>query len=207
MREFFFLEWPYDEALAWMNAGFSAVQHHHDEVWLGCGSHKETVITCGRRIDPEHELDVSEHGSALIRYLDRGGGITAHEPGQLVLYPIFHLDHFSISPKDIVYLLEQIIIDFLAELGLSAERSPCGPGVYVGTKKIGFIGLRIKERIVSHGLAVNVINDAQIFNQFVPCGMPGQLITTAAHHIKLETELLNLSHRLVKHFWSNFSYV
>lgn len=193
-------QWPYDEALTWMAEGSLYVRKTPNAFLLGCGSHKETVITLGR--DPAKQNFFPEQSglSVVIRKLDRGGGMTAHEPGQLVLYPIFNIDHQQLSVPLVIEILEEATISFLRELGLDARRSNIGPGIFIDEEKVGFIGLRIKERIVSHGLAINLLNDAAIFKAFAPCGIKSLKVTSAKHHVNLLRPQEFYQERLVHHF-------
>lgn len=172
-----------------------------DGLFLGCGSHEEIVVTLGR--DNLKQGPCLLPSNAIVRQLDRGGGMTAHEPGQIVLYPIFHLDRWGLTVPVLVDILETCMMDLLSELGLRACRHNSGPGVYVGEQKIGFIGLRIKERIVQHGLALNMTNDAGIFRAFDPCGVRGLPITTAAQHVDMPHALSHYQERLVRFFLCN----
>lgn len=184
-----------------MADGFLRLQHERDALLVGCGSHKETVITLGRDILRQNFSPASfPSAQILVRHLERGGGMTAHEPGQLVLYPIFNIDSYQMPVPTLIAILENAMIAFLKELGINAHRSKIGPGVFVGDEKIGFIGLRIKERIVNHGLAINVLNDATIFNAFDPCGIPSLRVTSAKHHASLNREIAYYQERLVHHF-------
>ncbi len=193
--------WPYDDALCFMENSFATVKNDASALLIGCGSHGERVITIGRNPDKQGQwYESALDQSVVFRQLDRGGGLTAHEPGQLVLYPIINLDHYGFSIPDFISLLEDTMIDFLAELGLNSSRSACGPGVFVGDHKIGFIGLRIKERITQHGLALNILNDANIFNAIDPCGIKCLRVTSAIHHTDLTEPMSYYQQRLAHHF-------
>lgn len=197
--------WPYDEAVRFMDDAHLRVERDAHAFFVGAGSHSEQVITIGKNPNAQgnwYEAATSPH--ILIRQLDRGGGMTAHEPGQLVLYPVFNIEHFCLSVPQLIALLEDTMLDFLYELGLLGTRSPCGAGVFLGEHKVGFIGLRIKDRIVQHGLAINVKNDAQIFSCFDPCGIKSMRVTSAMFHTSLPLSLDYYQERLVHHFLANF---
>lgn len=189
--------WPYDFALRWMQDAYEQVKIAPHKVIVGVGSHDETVITAGRRCDQTVSETMRHH---LFRRLDRGGGLTAHEPGQLVLYPILHLERQKLSVKTLVAILEETMTLFLSELGLAASRNAMGPGVFLDQQKIGFIGLRIEEGITKHGLALNVKNDARIFSHFAPCGVSSLRVTSACHHVMVNKPLSVYMELLVKHF-------
>ena len=101
---------------------------------------------------------------------DRGGRVTAHEPGQLVLFLMFSFPTRAFGPKHLVEILETAILEHLAESGIKGQTVKDLPGVFVGDQKICSIGLRIKDRITRHGLALNVYNSLTIFEAIHPCG-------------------------------------
>src|SRR5690606_6881098 len=112
---------------------------------------------------------------------ERGGQITAHEPGQLVLYPILPLAQWGISARRYVNTLEQAVIQLLADYGVEARRDTEHPGVWVEANKICALGIRIKQRVSMHGLALNVTNALDIFSSIVPCGIHGRGVTSLNH--------------------------
>ena len=105
---------------------------------------------------------------------DRGGDITYHGPGQIVIYPLVDLARRSIKVKRFVWLLEQAVIDLL---GRRAERKAGAPGVYVEGAKIAALGIRVVRGRAYHGLALNVDMDLSPFNAIDPCGYPGLRVT------------------------------
>jgi lipoyl(octanoyl) transferase len=105
---------------------------------------------------------------------DRGGDITYHGPGQLVIYTLVDLARRAIKVKRFVWLLEQAVIDLL---GQAAERKPGAPGVYVNGAKIAALGIRVVRGKAYHGLALNVEMDLSPFNAIDPCGYPGLRVT------------------------------
>ena len=105
---------------------------------------------------------------------DRGGDITYHGPGQLVIYTLVDLARRSIKVKRFVWLLEQAVIDLL---GRRAERKPGAPGVYVDGAKIAALGIRVVRGRAYHGLALNVDMDLSPFDAIDPCGYPGLRVT------------------------------
>ena len=139
-----------------------------------------SVLTMGKSASSEHLLRSKEDLEALgieVVNTDRGGEVTAHEPGQLVLYGILPLAKLGLSPKKYVCLLEGIIIDFLAELGVEANRDAEHPGVWVNGAKVAAIGIRIKNRVSFHGIALNIDNSLKTFEYIVPCGIKGRSVT------------------------------
>lgn len=113
---------------------------------------------------------------------DRGGQITYHGPGQIVMYPLLHLKNHGIGVKALVNSLEQCVIDFLKSHQLESERRADAPGVYIDQAKIAALGLRIKRGNSYHGLSFNVDMDLSPFDNISPCGYQGLKITQLLHH-------------------------
>jgi len=137
-----------------------------DELWL---LEHPPVYTLGQ--GASHEPPAN--GIALIR-ADRGGDITYHGPGQLVVYTLVDLARRGIKVKQFVTLLEQAVIDFI---GAGAERRPGAPGVYVSGAKVAALGIRVRQGRAYHGLALNVDMDLSPFDAIDPCGYPGLAVT------------------------------
>lgn len=108
---------------------------------------------------------------------DRGGDITYHGPGQLVIYVLLDLQRAGLGVKNLVHALEQSTIDWLAAQGISADRRAGAPGVYVREAKIAALGLRVQRGCSYHGLALNVDMDLTPFAAIDPCGYPGMAVT------------------------------
>lgn len=137
-----------------------------DELWL---LEHPPVYTLGQGAS----RDAPANGIPLIRS-DRGGDITYHGPGQLVVYPLVDLARRGIKVKQFVTLLEQAVIDLI---GAAAERRPGAPGVYVAGAKVAALGIRVRQGRAYHGLAVNVDMDLSPFQAIDPCGYPGLAVT------------------------------
>jgi len=137
----------------------------HDELWL---TEHPPVYTLGQGAA---EVVVS-NGIALVRS-DRGGQITYHGPGQIVLYALVDLGRRGIKVKQFVSILEQAVIDLLDQ----GERRPGAPGVYVGGAKIAALGIRVTRGRSYHGLALNVDMDLSPYSAIDPCGFPGLRVT------------------------------
>jgi lipoyl(octanoyl) transferase len=142
-----------------------------DEFWL---LEHPPVYTQGQAGKPEHLLRVTD--IPVIR-IDRGGQITYHGPGQLVIYTLVDLRRRGYGIRDLVQRMEQAVIDMLATLGVVGERISGAPGVYVGGAKIAALGLRVKHGCTYHGLALNVDMDLAPFLAINPCGLPGLAVT------------------------------
>ena len=153
----------------------------------------ESVITLGKNADHSYLLSgrdgLAANGIDLVQ-TDRGGEVTAHEPGQLVVYPILRLADFHLSPRKYVALLEEAVVELLVGYGIVGHLDPEHPGVWVGTNKICAIGVRIKDRVSMHGIALNITNPMKIFQMIVPCGIVGRGVTSIGR------ELSGLSPRL-----------
>jgi lipoate-protein ligase B len=108
----------------------------------------------------------------------RGGGATAHNPGQLVFYPILHLQELQLDIHQYVRTLETIGIEILAELGVESGRRKGFPGLWVGARKIASLGVRVSRFVTCHGMAINIQNDLSIFEFMVPCGLDGVRMTS-----------------------------
>lgn len=142
-----------------------------DQIW--CLEHPP-VYTLGLAGRTEHILNP---GNIPIHKTDRGGQVTYHGPGQLVIYPLLDLRRKGISVRAYVNLLEQAIIDLLDQYGISAGRRPGAPGVYVVNSKIAALGIRVRNGCCYHGLALNVDLDLAPFAGINPCGYAGLEVT------------------------------
>lgn len=142
-----------------------------DELWL---VEHPPVFTQGQSGKPEHILSLSE---IPIIPIDRGGQVTYHGPGQAVLYTLVDVKRKKLNIRQLVTILEQSVIQFLATQDITATAKCTAPGVYVDEKKICSIGLRIRRGCAYHGLAFNVDMDLSPFQQINPCGYPGLSMT------------------------------
>lgn len=132
------------------------------------------VFTLGMNSKPEHLLNP---GDIPVIPIDRGGQVTYHGPGQLVVYVQLDLRRLGIGVRQLVQLLEQSVIDWLAARGIVAEARRDAPGVYVQGAKIAALGLRVKRGCSYHGLSFNVDMDLEPFSRINPCGYPGLAVT------------------------------
>ena len=146
-----------------------------DELWV---CEHPPVYTLGQAGKPEHLL--VDNGIPLIK-IDRGGQITYHGPGQVVIYLLLDLSRRDLKVRELVTRIEQAMIDFLGEHGVAAERLDGAPGVYIKRQgivaKIGALGLRIRKGRCYHGLSLNVDMDLSPFNAINPCGYAGMAVT------------------------------
>lgn len=142
-----------------------------DQIW--CVEHPP-VYTLGQAGKPEHILAA---GDIPVVPVDRGGQVTYHGPGQLVVYPLLDLRRLGIGVRALVDGLEQAVIDTLREWSISGERRAGAPGVYVDGAKIMALGLRVRRGASFHGLAFNVAMDLAPYARINPCGYAGLAIT------------------------------
>ena len=164
-----------------------------DELWI---VEHPPVFTQGMAGKPEHILHT---GAIPVVHIDRGGQVTYHGPGQLVVYTLIDFKRRGISVRELVSRLENSIIATLADYGIAAAADPKRPGVYVGAAKIASLGLRIKHGAVYHGLALNIDMDLSPFAHINPCGYAGMAMTQMADHLKPCPPLAEVAAKLAAH--------
>ena len=174
---------------------FTETRHEatEDELWI---VEHPPVFTQGMAGKPEHILQT---GAIPVVQIDRGGQVTYHGPGQLVVYTLIDFKRRGISVRDLVTRLENSIIATLADYGIAAAADPKRPGVYVGAAKIASLGLRIKHGAVYHGLALNIDMDLSPFAHINPCGYAGMAMTQMADHLKPCPPLAEVAAKLAAH--------
>ena len=151
-----------------------------DEIWI---VEHPPVYTLGQAGKPEHIL--KDVGIPIVK-IDRGGQVTYHGPGQVVIYLLLDLARLKTKVRELVTAIEQAVIDLLAGHGLTAERRDGAPGVYVGDAKIAALGLRIRNGCSYHGVSLNVDMDLSPFAAINPCGYAGlKVVQTKDFNIPL----------------------
>lgn len=171
-----------------------------DEIWF---LEHPPVFTLGLNGNREHLL---APGDIPVVQVDRGGQVTYHGPGQLVVYPLLDLGRSGLGVRGLVCALERAVIRCVADYGIEAIGNREAPGVYVEGRKLASIGLRIRRNCSYHGLALNVAMDLEPFHRINPCGFQGleltQLSTLGVTHdlrrvaLDLEAALLEeLAHQ------------
>jgi lipoyl(octanoyl) transferase len=145
--------------------------------------HDPVITVSGRAGAAQHLLATSEMLAARgvsLASTDRGGDITYHGPGQLVVYPILDLNLLNLGLHDYMRLLEGAIVDVCLSLGVAARRDPTATGVWIGEpgSKICAMGVRVRRWVSMHGLALNVRPDLSHFDLIVPCGLAGRSVTS-----------------------------
>ncbi|MDC1487079.1 lipoyl(octanoyl) transferase LipB [Gammaproteobacteria bacterium] len=146
-----------------------------DEIWL---LEHNAVFTLGTAADPSHVLNP---GNIPIVQTDRGGEVTFHGPGQLVIYFLLDIKTKKIGPKALVANLQNLIQNILQHYSIESSFVEGAPGVYVGEKKIASIGLRISKGRTYHGISLNVDMDLEPFSRINPCGYEGLEVTQISH--------------------------
>jgi lipoyl(octanoyl) transferase len=145
-----------------------------DEIWL---LEHPPVFTLGLNASREHLISP---GDIPVVQIDRGGQVTYHGPGQLVIYPLIDLRRQALGVRQLVVALENAVIAYAAELGIAATGSRQAPGVYAGAAKLASVGLRIRRGASYHGLALNVAVDLEPFERINVCGHRGLAVTRLA---------------------------
>lgn len=163
---------PYETCFQAMQAFTTARQTDTpDELWV---VEHPPVFTLGQAGKPEHLL---KRSAIPVIQVDRGGQITYHGPGQIVVYLLLDLRRRRLFVRDLVWRMEQAIIDTLSEFSITAERKTGAPGVYVAHQgeqaKIAALGIKVRNQCTYHGLALNVAMDLSPFLDINPCGYEG----------------------------------
>lgn len=150
------------------------------------------VFTLGRRGGLDHlmvsDAFLEESGIEVVP-VERGGDITYHGPGQLVVYPIVKLKEARLRLVDYVYYLEEVMIRTAAEWGVNAERNPVNRGVWVGSRKLGSLGIAVRRGISYHGFAFNANPSLRPFSWIQPCGLHGVSMTSLSEELSQEISM------------------
>lgn len=164
-----------------------------DELWL---LEHPPVFTLGRNGKPEHLLST---GAIPVIKVDRGGQVTYHGPGQLVAYTLLDITRRQLGVQSLVRILEQAVIDLLADYRIVGRRRDKAPGVYVDDRKIAALGLRVRKGRSFHGLSFNVDMDLAPFAMINPCGYRGLEVTQLAD-LGVNTPLDTIAGEFRTHF-------
>lgn len=135
----------------------------------------------------------------------RGGGTTAHNPGQLVFYPILNLRNPPLGINEYIRQLEAVGMELLQQLNVTSHRRSGFPGLWVGQRKIASIGVRVSKFITYHGMAININNDLSIFELFVPCGLEGVEMTSVLRETGKQHSMTRIKEKLAGALVSHFS--
>jgi lipoyl(octanoyl) transferase len=181
---------PYSESLRIQKSFINSVGSKEIKI---LGFECEPVITVGKRGSLARDLIatkeiVTSKGYDIVK-VDRGGELTMHHPGQLVIYPLVPIEKLKISVKDFVDLLENLTVGcFKESLGIHLKRQASEPGLYTDNGKLVFLGLRIQKGVSTHGLSINVNNSLEDFSMIKPCGVAEQKMDRTTNYSPLETK-------------------
>jgi lipoyl(octanoyl) transferase len=164
-----------------------------DELWF---TEHPPVFTLGLNASREHLL---APGDIPVVQVDRGGQVTYHGPGQLMIYPLVDLKRAALGLRALVTALEQSVVDLASDFDIRASSKPDAPGVYVDGRKLASVGLRIRRGASYHGMALNVDVDLEPFSRINPCGFEG-LEMTDLRRLDVREELPAIAVRMQKHF-------
>lgn len=164
-----------------------------DELWF---TEHPPVFTLGVNAAQEHVL---APGDIPVVQIDRGGQVTYHGPGQLMVYPLIDLRRRGIGVRDLVSALEESVVDLLRDRDVDARAKKDAPGVYVGGVKVASVGLRIRRGSSFHGMALNVDVDLEPFSRINPCGF-ANLEVTDLKRLGAGEDLVEVSERLLPYF-------
>jgi lipoate-protein ligase B len=165
------------------------------------------TVTLGRRATPSdlHFPEaVFEERGVCVQRINRGGLATAHEPGQLVAYPLV-----ALKRKDVRWYCQQLlqtVVDLLADYAVEGCLKAGEPGVWVGGAKICSFGVALRRWVSSHGVAINLNNDLATFSMIVPCGRSDERITSLRAELGGEVDMEGAKKRFIRHFCRNFAY-
>jgi lipoyl(octanoyl) transferase len=162
-----------------------------DEIWL---LEHQPVFTLGLNADRSHVL---APGDIPVIQVDRGGQVTYHGPGQLVVYTLIDLKRARLGVRDLVSGLENATIGLLSDFGIESAARCDAPGVYVGGRKVASVGLRVRRGCSYHGLALNVAMDTKPFARINPCGFD-DLSVTQLEELGAPTNIPEIGERLVE---------
>ena len=164
-----------------------------DEIWF---VEHPPVFTMGLNASEEHLL---APGDIPVVQIDRGGQVTFHGPGQLMIYPLLDIKRAGIGVRKLVTALEQSVVDLVAEYEVAAVARADAPGVYVAGDKLASVGLRIRRGSSFHGMALNVDVDLEPFSRINPCGY-AELQMTDLKRLGINQTLEESSQKLLPHF-------
>jgi len=164
-----------------------------DEIWF---CEHPPVFTLGLNASKEHLL---APGDIPVVQIDRGGQVTFHGPGQLMVYPLIDIRRANIGVRTLVTALEQSVVDLAGEFDVAAASRADAPGVYVDGDKLASVGLRIRRGSSFHGMALNVDIDLEPFTRINPCGY-AELKMTDLHRLGIDLQLEATSQKILPHF-------
>ena len=187
------------------NSAWDIQKEYHKKVILGKEPdtlivvEHEPVYTLGKNANDNHLLQSASEEIQVFR-IERGGDITFHGPGQIVVYPILDLNRFVKSVSWYMRTLEKIIIDTLSDFEIKAGLKDGLTGVWVGDEKIGAQGVRISRWVTMHGLALNVNTDLRYFDGIIPCGIFDYGVTSMEKLMGRKQDINKVKNTIIKYF-------
>lgn len=190
---------PYDKV--WQEMKYFTLSRQPetpDEIWL---LEHPPVFTQGLNGKPEHILNADQN--IPIVQTDRGGQVTYHAPGQLIVYLLIDLKRAGLGVRQFVHDLEDILIQLLGQYQVTAIARADAPGVYVAGRKIASLGLKVRKQCTYHGISLNVDMDLSPFSLVNPCGLAGMQMTQLSEyqsHLTLQKVSADLATKLIQYF-------
>ncbi len=187
------------------NSAWDIQKNYHQKVLTGKEQdtlilvEHEPVYTLGKNANDNHLLQSASEEIKVYR-IERGGDITFHGPGQIVVYPILDLNRYIKSVSWYMRTLEKIIIDTLSDFKIKAELKNGLTGVWVGDEKIGAQGVRISRWVTMHGLALNVNTDLKYFDGIIPCGIFDYGVTSMEKLTGSKQDINKVKNTIIKYF-------
>ena len=169
----------------------------------------EPVFTLGKGADENHLLAGEDERSSKkidMFWIDRGGDVTFHGPGQIVGYPIIDLSLQYLDIHRYLRDLEEMIIRTLSEYGINAGREPEFTGVWVKNEKVAALGVKVSKWVTMHGFALNVATDLSFFDRIIPCGIFHKGVTSLQNIIGNSVPIVEVQQKLIRHFSQIFSF-
>lgn len=171
------------------------------------------VYTLGKSANDNHLLvnqDFLKKINATSYHIERGGDITYHGPGQLVVYPLLDLDLYKIGAKTYIKLLEQVIVDILLDYDIKAHRIKEKTGIWLDQgktteRKIAAIGIKCSRHLTMHGLAININTNLDYFNHIIPCGLADSNVTSLSKELGKDIPLASVIRQFKIHFNNHFN--
>ena len=170
---------------------------HDPVITFGKSGHEEDLLLSERELAAK---DIS------VRHVNRGGKITCHYPGQLVVYPIMRLNEQQLDLPRFVYNIEETIILTLRAFDVAAVRVDKLRGIWVEDRKIAAIGIEVRQGVTMHGFAMNILDDLRLYRFFIPCGIADRGVTSLVHHLagNAQIEMKTVKDAVVRNFSAVF---
>lgn len=175
-------------------------QSSPDEIWF---TEHPPIFTLGLNASREHLL---APGDIPVIQIDRGGQVTYHGPGQLMIYPLIDLKRAKFGVRDLVTALERTVVDLAASFDIDAAARADAPGVYVEGRKLASVGLRVRRGASYHGMALNIDVDLAPFSRINPCGF-SNLELTDLNRLGVSESMQDITDRVLKHLLGHLGFL